>query len=260
MSDAHGTSTPADLFKTVERESTLATRVTHEIERLIVDGRLQPGERLPSERELADQFGVSRTVVREAVRGLVAKGMLEVRPGSGTIIRSPTAKTVAQSMSLFLRGGQAELDHAKVYEVRRVLEIEIAGLAAERRTAEDLARLEAILSEMETIVNQAPLAPSERDRYAGIDVAFHSALAQATHNELFSLLLDSVVDVMIKVRQMGFNVPGSPIAALGFHRAILAQVTAGSPDGARQAMRTHLIDSEEVMRQGLMLQAARNLE
>ena len=81
MSDA-AVPTAGQLFKTVERESTLTTRVTAEIERLIVGGRLQPGQRLPSERELADQFGVSRTVVREAVRGMVAKGLLEVRPGA----------------------------------------------------------------------------------------------------------------------------------------------------------------------------------
>jgi GntR family transcriptional repressor for pyruvate dehydrogenase complex len=258
MSDLHSTDQQADLFKTVERELTLTTRVTHQVEQLIVEGRLQRGERLPSERELADQFGVSRTVVREAVRGLVAKGMLEVRPGSGTIIRSPSAQSVAQSMSLFLRSGQAVLDHVKVHEIRRVLEVEIAGLAAERRTADDLARMEAILDEMATIIQQGPHIEFERDHYAKIDVAFHSALAQATHNELFSLLLDSIVDVMIKVRQMGFNVPGSLINALALHRAIFEQVKASAPEQAREAMRIHLIESEEVMRQGLALHAARS--
>ncbi|MDQ2998312.1 MAG: FadR family transcriptional regulator [Chloroflexota bacterium] len=259
MSDA-AVPTDGELFKTVERESTLTTRVTAEIEHLIVGGQLQPGKRLPSERELADQFGVSRTVVREAVRGLVAMGLLEVRPGSGTIIRSPSARSVTQSMSLFLRSGQAVLDHTKVHEVRRVLEIEIAGMAAERRTDEDLARLHLILDEMEAIVKPPQIVSSERDHYAANDVAFHSALAQATHNELFSLLLDSVVDVMIKVRQMGFDVPGSLLQALAFHRAILAQVEAGDAAGAREAMRVHLIDSEDVMRQGLALRAARQAE
>src|SRR4029434_1284654 len=116
------------------REATLANRVTKEIEGLIIDGRIEMGRRLPSERDLADQFGVSRTVVREAVRGLVAKGLLEVRPGSGTIVRSPTCGAVTQSLTLFLLAGQSdlELDYTNVHEIRRVLEIEIAGLAAER--------------------------------------------------------------------------------------------------------------------------------
>jgi GntR family transcriptional regulator, transcriptional repressor for pyruvate dehydrogenase complex len=236
----------SDLFKAVPREATLANRVTGQIEALIVEGRLQPGQRLPSERELADQFGVSRTVVREAVRGLVAKGLLEVRPGSGTLIRSPSARAVSQSMTLFLRAGQPQLDYAKVHEIRRVLEVEIAGLAAERRTDADLARLEGILSEMAAI-------HENRDRFAQNDVAFHSALAAATHNELFSILLDSVVDIMLKVRQMGFDVPGSPANALKFHRAICEQVRASDPAGAREAMRAHLVDSESVMRQALDL-------
>jgi DNA-binding FadR family transcriptional regulator len=97
----------------------------------------------------------------------------------------------------------------------------------------------------------------DRNRFAQNDVAFHSALAAATHNQLFSILLDSVVDIMLKVRQMGFEVPGSPSNALKFHRAIYEQVRAGDPGGAREAMRVHLIDSEEVMRQALALHAHR---
>jgi GntR family transcriptional repressor for pyruvate dehydrogenase complex len=234
----------AELFKAVPREATLANRVTEQIEALIVEGLLQPGQRLPSERELADQFGVSRTVVREAVRGLVAKGLLEVRPGSGTLIRSPSARAVSQSMTLFLRAGQPNLDYTKIHEIRRVLEVEIAGLVAERRTDEDLARLEGILAEMATIHDH-------RDRFAQSDLAFHSALASATHNDLFSILLDAVVGVMLKVRQMGFDVPGSPASVLKFHRAIYDSVRAGDSAGAREAMRLHLVDAEEVMRQAL---------
>jgi GntR family transcriptional repressor for pyruvate dehydrogenase complex len=238
----------SELFKAVPREDTLANRVTGQIEASIVEGRLQPGQRLPSERELADQFGVSRTVVREAVRGLVAKGLLEVRPGSGTMIRSPSARAVSQSMTLVLRAGQPRLDYAKVHEIRRVLEVEIAGLAAERRTDADLARLEGILGEMAAIHN-------ERDRFAENDVAFHSALASATHNELFSILLDSVVDIMLKIRQLGFDVADSRADALKFHRAIYEQVRSGDSAGAREAMRVLLVNSEGVMRQALELHA-----
>jgi GntR family transcriptional repressor for pyruvate dehydrogenase complex len=248
MSNEQASSRPSGLFTTVRRESTLASRVTHQIEHLIVESRLRPGDRLPPERELARQFGVSRTVVREAVRALVAKSLLEVRAGSGTIVRSPTAESVTQSMTLFLRAGQPELDYEKVHEIRRILEVEIAGLAAERHTAEDL-------EEMEEILREASEIQDERNCFAECDVAFHAALARATHNELFSLLLDSVVDIMIKVREMGFDVPGTPVRALKYHRAILEQVKAGDPDGARQAMREHLIESEDTMRQALALQA-----
>jgi GntR family transcriptional repressor for pyruvate dehydrogenase complex len=260
VSDDQNLSTQPELFKALARDSTLAARVTGQIENLIVTGHLQPGDRLPPERELARQFGVSRTVVREAVRALVAKSLLEVRSGSGTIVRSPTAESVSQSMALFLRAGQPQLDYARVHEVRRLLEVEIAGLAAERHTAEDLARMGEILGETDRILGETAAGGDDRDRFAGNDVAFHDALARATHNELFVLLLDSIVDVMIQVRQMAFDVPGTPARAFGYHRAIFEQVKAGDPGGARQAMREHLIDSEEIMRRALALHADRILD
>ncbi len=235
-----------DLFQTIERGTTLANRVTHQIEELIIEGHLQPGDRLPPERELARQFGVSRTVIREAVRALVAKSLLEVQPGSGTVVCSPTPKSVAQSMTMLLRAAQTEIDYDNVHEVRRLLEIEIAGMAAVRRTAEDLAKLEAILREgAETQDNP--------DCFPECDVAFHAALAHATHNELFPLLLDSMADIMVKVRQMGFQVPGMPARALKHHHEVFEQVKAGDVEGARQAMREHLIESEDTMRQALAL-------
>src|SRR5579859_2081829 len=89
-----------DLFKTIPREASLSNRVKVQLEQLLVDSRLQPGDRLPAERELARQFGVSRTVIREAVRTLTARGLLEVRSGSGTIVRSPSAASVSESMTL----------------------------------------------------------------------------------------------------------------------------------------------------------------
>ena len=236
----------SDLFKTVERTSTLANRVTRQMEHLVVEGRLRPGDRLPAERELARQFGVSRTVIREAVRALVAKSLLEVRPGSGTLVRSPTRDSVAQSMSLLLRTAQLEVDYEKVHEIRRILEVEIAALAAQRRTAEDL-------KHMEEILRSASEIKGDRNCFAECDVAFHAALARATHNELFSVLLDSVVDIMLKVRELGFTVPGTPARALKYHQAILEQVKAGDPASARQAMREHLIESEDTMRQALAL-------
>jgi GntR family transcriptional regulator, transcriptional repressor for pyruvate dehydrogenase complex len=231
-----------DLFQAMPREATLANRVTQEIEQLIVDGRLKTGKRIPSERDLAGQFGVSRTVVREAVRGLVAKGLLEVKPGSGTMVRTPSARSITQSMSLFLRAHQADLSYDKIHEVRRILEIEIAGLAAARRMPEDLATLEQILERMADM-------RADPERFPQLDVLFHAALAAATHNELFALLLDSIADVMIRVRQMGFNVPDSSLHAIRYHNAIYEQVRAGNAEGARRAMREHLIDSEAVIRQ-----------
>jgi GntR family transcriptional repressor for pyruvate dehydrogenase complex len=122
------------LFKAIERESTLANRVAHEIEELIVGGKLPPGQRMLSERELGERFGVSRTVIREAVRALAAKGLLEVRTGDGTYVQSFSSTNAAEALSRLLRlSGARDLGSVRsVYEVRRPLEVAIAGLAAER--------------------------------------------------------------------------------------------------------------------------------
>lgn len=246
------------MFQSVPREPNLTGRVTSQLEALILENRLQPGDRLPALPELAQRFGVSRTVVREAVGALAAKGLLEVRHGSRAVVRHPSANAVAQSMSLYLRGGQPQLDIVKVSQVRRVLEIEIAGYAAEQRTDMDLQRLASFLTEMAVLVQVDAIPQANQARYMRCDVNFHTALAEATHNELFALLLNSLVDIMLEVRELSFAVPGAPQRALAFHRTIYEQVQAGNVAGARQAMHAHLVDSEEVMRQGLVLRADGN--
>ena len=130
-----GASTPA-LFGQVTREPRLSDKVADMMLETILSRRLEVGDRLPSERELGEQFGVSRTVVREAVRALVAKGVIEVRSGSGLRVAAVDAAAVSESMSLFLRGGS--IDFEKVHEVRTLLEVHIAGVAAERATDEDV--------------------------------------------------------------------------------------------------------------------------
>jgi GntR family transcriptional repressor for pyruvate dehydrogenase complex len=230
-----------DLFAPVQREATLATRVARRIEDMIVERRLQPGERLPTERELARQLDVSRTVIREAVAALIAKDLLETAPSGGIVVRTPSAETVAESMALFLRTREAHFGYDRVGEVRRVLEVAIAGLAAERRTDDDLQVMERYLVEAED-------ADSDREQYASADVAFHAALASATQNELFRLLLDSVAGIMYQVRATGFDVPGAKARTAAHHRAILEQVRNSNADGARQAMLDHLSEAEETQR------------
>jgi GntR family transcriptional repressor for pyruvate dehydrogenase complex len=231
---------PSQLFTAMQRGESLAIRVARELERLIVEGGLAVGKRLPSERELADQFAVSRTVIREAIRTLVAKGLLDVRTGSGTVVREPTAEAAAESMSRLLATRPDRYDYTRVIEVRRVLEVEIAGLAAHRRTSEDIAALKAILTRAEERLG-------DPDTFVHTDVAFHEALARATHNDLFVVLLSSIAQAMIAVRQLGLRVPGTPARALDYHRRILTCVEAGDVMGARQAMDRHMDEAWQTM-------------
>lgn len=247
MSNEPGLFTPDELSLVRTREATLTQRATQLIENLIVERRLQPGDRLPSVRDLAEQFGVSRTVIREAVGALVAKSLLEVRHGSGITVRSPTAQSVAQSMSLFLRGGHAQPPYQKIIEVRRTLEVAIAGLAAERRSDADLGELQALLDEMAGL--------DEGERFVRNDVAFHATLARATHNELYVMLLDSIADLLVQARRLALAVPDGRAGAQKHHPAIFGQVEAGNAEGAREAMRAHLAEAEATMSQALALKS-----
>ena len=234
----------APLVSALHREETLANRVVVELERLIVDSRLGEGDRLPSERELAAQFGVSRTVVREAVRALAAKRLVEVEGGRGTVVRAPSTRAAAESMGLLLRVQESAMDADKVAEVRRVLENEIAKLAASRRTAEDLKVLEGLLDAAEVHAEQP-------DSFIVEDVEFHAALARATHNELFSVLLESLAQVMLEVRLLALRIPGTPRRSLAHHRAVFEAVAAGDPTAARAAMNRHMDEARETLQRAV---------
>jgi GntR family transcriptional repressor for pyruvate dehydrogenase complex len=218
------------LFAQVAREPRLSDKVADMMLETILSRRLDVGDRLPSERELGEQFGVSRTVVREAVRALVAKGVIEVRSGSGLRVAAVGADAVSESMSLFLRGGT--LDFEKVHEVRRLLEVHIAGLAAERAGEEDLARIGDVHERMQSEAGDVESAALD-------DLEFHRLIALATHNELYLLLMDSIGSSLIDIRRANLG-SGSAPATLEQHALVLERIAAHDTEGARAAMSAHL--------------------
>jgi GntR family transcriptional regulator, transcriptional repressor for pyruvate dehydrogenase complex len=221
-------------FASLERSPSLSEAVASALTERIVGVPLKPGDPLPSERELCEQFGVSRPVVREAVRALASKGLISVRVGRGLEVGRVAPDAVSESMTLYLHGSES-VGYDKVSEVRSALEIEIAGLAAARITPELT----------ETISAVAERLPSARDaeQAAHADVAFHRAIALATDNELFLVMLDSIGETLLDVRRKGFNTDESISYATGAHNAILHAVAAGDVSGARRAMREHLQES-----------------
>jgi GntR family transcriptional repressor for pyruvate dehydrogenase complex len=218
------------LFGQVNRERRLSDKVADMMLETILSDRLKVGDRLPSERELGEQFGVSRTVVREAVRALVTKGVIDVRSGSGLRVAAVDANAVSESMSLFLRGGA--LDFEKVHEVRTVLEVHLAGLAAERATDGDVAQLREIHERMRRETSDVEAAARD-------DLEFHRAIARATHNELFLLLMDSIGSSLIDIRRENLGSGSAPMT-LSQHEEILELIGAHDPEGARRAMQAHL--------------------
>jgi len=228
-------------IQALRREERLPERVARQLQDLIVQGVIKTGTRLPTERELAEMFGVSRTVIREAVHSLSARGLLEVRAGGGTFVSGPRMDSVTESLSLLLRFRTEGFLQEHLHEARRVLEVEIAARAAERATEEDIADLEDILRRTQEALD-------DRDAAAKADVEFHRALAVSTHNPLYLILLESISELLLEIRRIALQDPEAVQLALRHHRDVFEKVKRRNPAEARQAMNSHLDQSEESLR------------
>lgn len=222
---------PTNLFPTIGSKERLVDRVVNEIQNLIVEHKLEPGVRLPPERDLAEQIGVSRTVVREAVRILVAKGLLETTHGVGTVVRQVNSDQIAEHLQIMLQTRGFSLDH--LHHVRSILEVEIAGMAALRATDEATQELDRILAEAEVVM-------SRPEAFADKDAEFHRLLAEVSRNPLLVMLLDSIRDLMREVRLSVSRHPDLFEMVIPDHRKILECVNNRDEDGARHAMQQHL--------------------
>src|SRR5438876_4616574 len=154
----------------VSRSPRLSDKVAEAMLRTILQRGLRPGDQLPSERELGEQYGVSRTVIREAVRALTTRGLVDARAGRGLTVAQVEAEAVSTSMRLYLHG-QERIPYAKIHEVRAGIEIQIAGYAAERATEAEDAELREIHESMRKHEN-------DQEKHSLIDVEFHRVLAR----------------------------------------------------------------------------------
>jgi len=218
----------------------LVDRVASQLQALVIENALQTGDLLPPERELGELLGVSRTVVREAVRSLVAKGLLDVRQGHGTVVRSPDVEMASEVIANMLRSEGGRDTFPQVHEVRRLLEVEIAGLAADRRTEGDLEQLRLALARTADAVDP--------EAWAQADVAFHAAIADATHNLLFPVLLGSMAEILMELRLTAARLSETPRRAHHFHEELVAAIEDRSSTAARRAMREHMDEAEATFR------------
>ncbi len=218
------------MYKIV-RSSRLYEQIVQQVEESIHKGALKPGDQLPPERELAEQFGVSRTAVREAVKTLREKGMVEAYPGRGTFITDGSSYTIRQSLDRMMRGGHENF--AFLAEVREILEPEIATLATERADAEDLAAMREQVRVMDA-------SKDDPEAYIEADLDFHLALAEAAGNPIILSLIDSIVGILREQRIGIFQVKGGAERGQYHHKKILEAVEHRDSAGAREAMKAHL--------------------
>jgi GntR family transcriptional regulator, transcriptional repressor for pyruvate dehydrogenase complex len=219
------------MYKVV-RSSRLYEQIVQQIEDSILKGTLKAGDQLPSERELALKFGVSRTAVREAVKALHEKGLVEAYSGRGTFITNGTSHAVRQSINLMMRIDQAD-GSAYLAEVRQILEPEIAAMAATRIQEPQLA----LMREAFSVMGRALKDP---DAYIEADLDFHLALAEAVENPLILSLLDSIVGLLREQRMKIFFEEGGPERGQYHHARILAAIENRDVEASRAAMRDHL--------------------
>jgi GntR family transcriptional repressor for pyruvate dehydrogenase complex len=227
------------------RPKRISEEIVNQIKQLISRGDLKPGDRIPSERDLATMLGVSRPSVREAIMVLEAMGFLDSRQGGGTFVRALTESSIMDPLAKLVEKKDPELLRA-LAEVRMGLESWSAFLAAKRADDEDLAELQRIYTVME---KQAARGGWNSD----VDAEFHYAITAASHNSLQMHVLDSIHSIFqatIQVALMEFYQQDGQIQILlTHHREIMEAIAARQPELARQKMMVHLSMVEKKMAQ-----------
>jgi DNA-binding FadR family transcriptional regulator len=217
----------------VSRGPHLPALVASSISREIAQGRLKPGDKLPTEQILATTFGVSRNVVREAIAKLRSEGRVWSQQGRGAFVAASTNATVLSIDHDALQSGDA---FAGLFELRGILETQAAALAASRRSKQDLAKMREALSSMTA-------SPYGSVQWLKKDLEFHIAVAKATRNAYLAQFLEFVSErVRESILAAGASRASDEMAraTLTEHQNILAAVEAGEPAVAQRAMRAHL--------------------
>ena len=231
---SEGTQQP---YQAVDAER-LYNQIVRQVEGRILKGELRPGDRLPSQRELARQLQVGQVAVKEALRALAAKGLVVVRHGSGTFVSDMNPGTVTDFIERYSVIGSGS--HRDLMELRETLEPASAAMAAQRATPEDLSRLAALVDRIET-AHRA----SDYDEGSRLDVAFHLDVTEASHNDLFIAMLRGLGQMLRAWIRVQMEVTPQERGAYS-HREVLEAISGRDPERARQAMAESVSTAREI--------------
>jgi GntR family transcriptional regulator, transcriptional repressor for pyruvate dehydrogenase complex len=234
---------PAERISTRTLEDSSDQVVAH-VRTLIERGALRPGDRLPAERDLATQIGVSRPTVRAGLHALAAMGVVRSRHGSGTYI--PEGPPALGSEPLSFLAALHGFTRDEMYEARRVLELAAAALAAERATSEHLATMAEEVASLFAVMD-------DPQRFLVHDINFHRAVAAASGNPILGSLIEMVSALYYEARRKTAERAAERDLrdAAEAHRRIYQAVRARDPEAARQAMHDHLIQARQYQAQEL---------
>ncbi len=235
----------ASIFSQVSHVRT-ADEICAQIETLVLEGVLRVGDKLPGERDLAQQFSVSRPIVREALKVLDERGLLTTRHGGGTYVADVIGDVFSKTMlELIANHPKATSDYL---EYRREVEAIAADYAARRATEDDKALLTTIMHRME--------AAHSKDDYreeAALDVEFHQAVCECAHNVILLHTLRSCYRLLSNgaffSRSLVYGFPGARDKLLAQHRRVYEAIMAGDPPGARAAAEAHIVFVETCKRE-----------
>jgi len=219
---------------------TLSNKIQSEIEQSILEKKYLPGDKLPTEKELCEMFGVSRTALREALQMLSIQGLINIRKGSGIYVSESNSDQITKSMSQYL---QMNLDDdliLQVVEVRKMFEPQIAWMAAKNRDDVDVKFLEQNVQDLK----KSDIFNSEQQ--GEIDQRFHMKICEATKNPIIPLQMEPIFRLMPQIRTIVYQTVDTALSeAVEFHQQIFDTIKSGNASGAREAMMGHLAVAEE---------------
>ena len=221
----------------VVRRNKVYEEVAQQIERLILK-KLRPGDKLPSERELAEMLRVSRSSIRDAIRGLELKGMVEPRQGAGTIVLEISSEALINPFANALKFRRESV--GELLDFRKMLEPPLAARAATHASAEEISEMDEILQRQEAKLVKGESAVAE-------DSEFHYSVALASGNGVVLKVLDILMDLLRDTRERTLQVEGRPQKSMAGHRRILAAIKRHDAEAAKSAMRRHIEDVEEIV-------------
>ena len=219
------------------RRNRVHEEVAKQIERLILK-KLQPGDKLPAERELAELLGVSRSSIRDAIRRLELVGLVEPRQGSGTVVCEISTETLVSPLANVIAHRRQLV--GELLDFRKMLEPPLAARAATHASAKDVAAMEEILRRQDKRVRQGELAVEE-------DTEFHYRIALASGNSVVLKVMDVVMDLLRETRSRSLQTEGRPQKSLAGHKRILAAMKRRDAAAAETAMRVHIQDVEKMV-------------
>ena len=223
-------------FETVRRDK-VYEGVAKQIERLILK-KLRPGDKLPSERELAEMLVVSRSSIRDAIRSLELMGMVEPRQGAGTIVREISSDSLVNPLADALQRKEKRI--GELLDFRKMLEPPLAARAATRVSADEISEMEGILERQEDKLRRGESTIAE-------DSEFHYAVALASGNSVVLKVLDVLMDLLRDSRERSLQVAGRPQKSLDGHRRILVAIKRNDAEAAKVAMRRHIENVEKIV-------------